>query len=345
MLYKDKQDKLLRCILQLRNHMTMLETLDKKPDKDGRIRCGYNIVGTETGRLSCYESPTGSGFNLQTVTKKHRKHFLADEGCELFGCDLAGADGWTVAAWCAYLGDRTMLDDYLFGLKPARNSALMYLKGAEVTRMTREQLKLMGKEIKGDGWLYFANKRVQHGSNYGMKERTVSDTILKDSYKFTGTPTWVPPQTTRQLQMLYFIRYGAVRQWHTFIERIINRQGYLESASGHRRIVFGRRDDNSTIQSLLSNEPQENTTFATNLAMYRLWTDPDNRTVEGRLKIEPIHQVHDALYGQYEASLREWARVKIRTYFDNPITIANQQITIPFEGHYGPAWEVWKGDI
>ncbi len=85
-------------------------------DPDGRVRCSYNVVGTDTGRLSCQGSPTGSGMNLQTVTKKLRHLFLADPGYHFFQCDLAGADGWTVAAECASLGDPTMLNDYLAGI-------------------------------------------------------------------------------------------------------------------------------------------------------------------------------------------------------------------------------------
>src|SRR5213075_147148 len=80
-------------------------------DRDGRIRAGYNIVGSETGRITCYTSPTGSGYNLQTLPNEdplkevgHPLHLgmrdlvIADEGCYLGKCDLKGADGWTVGA-------------------------------------------------------------------------------------------------------------------------------------------------------------------------------------------------------------------------------------------------------
>ena len=41
--------------------------LEDKRDKDGRLRCSYNIAGTKTFRFSSSEDPFGSGYNLQTV--------------------------------------------------------------------------------------------------------------------------------------------------------------------------------------------------------------------------------------------------------------------------------------
>jgi DNA polymerase I-like protein with 3'-5' exonuclease and polymerase domains len=105
-------DPFLNGILRHRHLEGRIETLSILPDPDGRVRCGYNVVGTETGRLTCYTSPTGAGANLQTITKSLRGNYLADPGYDFFQCDLAGADGWTVAAHCARLGDPTMLEDY-----------------------------------------------------------------------------------------------------------------------------------------------------------------------------------------------------------------------------------------
>lgn len=343
---KDHNHPIIKILLLLSNYQTQLENLEKKVDVDGRMRCGYNVVGSETGRLSCSESPTRTGYNLQTVTRSHRHLFYPDRGMDFSGCDLSGADGWTVAAWCARLGDTTMLDDYKFGLKPAKILALMYTHGATINKLTREELKKLSKSVSGDGWLYFACKCVQHGTNYGMKERTVADTILKQSYKKGGSPIWIPLHIAKQLQTLYLVRYGAILRWHQHITNQINTYGYLESATGHRRIIFGRRTDHSTIQSGLSNEPQENTTYATNLALLKLWTDPDNRTSDNGLKIEPVHQVHDALYTQYKSFMRDWAKSKIHAYFNSALRIAGQQIVIPFEGHWSTkGWEMWEGDI
>ena len=84
-------------------------------------------------------------------------------------------------------------------------------------------------------------------------------------------------------------------------------------------------------------EPQANTTCATNRAIQQLWNDPENRS-NGKLIIEPLHQVHDAVIGQFPKEVTDWAVAKIKSYFQNPLTIAGMSITIPFDGGYGASW-------
>lgn len=374
-------DPFLADILLHRKLESIQETLEVSTDPDGRIRCGYNLVGTETGRLTCYTSPTGSGANLQTITKKLRKLYRADAGYWLFQCDLSGADGWTVAAHCLRHGDPTMWDDYNYGLKPAKLVALMY-QGFPVSRMNREQLLALSNEeskpgasCDSDGWLYFACKRVQHATNYGVTEKTGADQVMKDSYKLTGNATYIEPSTFGSLQRLYFARYPGLYQWHGWCERQVFEGKNLTSSSGHTRKFFGRRKswdtkkrqmsaDHETWKEFMADEPQENTTYATNLALWKLWFDPENRSCEkfdslvatesykqdmennGKgscatrniLIIEPIHTVHDALIGQFPKEHTAWAISKIRSYFSNPLRIADTELIIPFEGAYGPSW-------
>lgn len=341
-------DEFLNGILQHRHLEGILETLSIKPDSDGRVRCGYNVVGTETGRLTCYTSPTGAGANLQTITKKLRVNYIADPGYDFFQCDLAGADGWTVAAHCQRLGDPTMLQDYYAGLKPARILALLYELGADVNLLDRDSLRNACRAVDPDGWLYFASKRVQHGTNYMMGIPTMQTQVMKDSYKLSGTPIYMEHSDCRKLQELYFSRYPGIRRWHQWSESKLVADGTLTSASGHTRVFFGRRfgkDIHETVKEFLADEPQQNTTWATNLAMLRLWNDPDNRRNDGSLIIEPLHQVHDALCGQWPVSAREWAKTKVRSYFQNELAIAGVKITIPFEGAYGPSWGECKTPI
>lgn len=335
-------DPFLEDILRWRKLDKLRVALSATTDSDNRVRCGYNVVGTETGRLTCYESPTGSGYNLQTVTSSLRRLFLADQEMAFFQCDLAGADGWTVAAHCKRLGDPTMLDDYLAGIKPAKVIALMYKYGREVATWERTKIVEASHEIseKGsEGWLYFACKRVQHGSNYGLGKNRMSDQILQDSYKKMGKTIYVSPSECIKLQILYLDhRYIGVRMWQRWVQQQLSEHGALSCASGHRRRFFGRREAHDTYMAALAHEPQANTTYATNLAALRLWSDPENKTPSGKLIIEPLHQVHDALCGQFPLEKAAWATRKIRSYFENLLVIAGQDITIPYDGGYGSSW-------
>jgi DNA polymerase I-like protein with 3'-5' exonuclease and polymerase domains len=204
--------------------------------------------------------------------------------------------------------------------------------------------------------MYFARKRVQHGSNYGMKGRTMSDQILKDSYKLYGEPCYLSPDQCELEQHYYFSRYPGVIKWHQRIKQQLKNNGYLIAANGHKRIFFGRRDDYDTFKQACADEPQENTTHAINTALLKLWSDPENRFDRGAdqgvsepppptrlrrcisLRVQPLHQIHDAILGQFKKDSTPWAIAKIRAAFDNPMTIAGQRVVIPFEGAYGESW-------
>jgi hypothetical protein len=284
-------------------------------------------------------SPTGNGANLQTITKKLRGCYRADPGKMLFQCDLSGADGWTVAAWSNALGDSTMLDDYNSGIKPARTIAAMRTSGAHISRLSQLDLKAAIKSIDIPEWLYFTCKRVQHGSNYELGDSTMSDVIMKDSWKLNGDPIYTSPSDCRLLKSLYKDhRYKGVKKWQDHTRDVLQRTGRIPSASGHTRPFFGRLQDHNTYRTALSQEPQINTSYVTNLALRNLWYDEENRDSRNHVIIEPLHQVHDALIGQFPIEKTEWALDKIRQYFNNQITIAKQPITIPFEGNYGPSW-------
>jgi len=327
-------------ILQWRQKDSLREQLDTTTTDDGRIRASYNVVGTDTGRLSCSTSNAGSGFNLQTVMALIKTLCITDDGCYMADVDLQGADGWTVAAHSARLGDDSMLNDYLAGVKPARVIAAMYLTGDKsIANLPSSQLLEITSNLDIPKWLYNACKAVQHGSCYGMGNNTTSSNILKRSWKDSGVPVYVSPKDCGLLQSLFFVRYVGVLRWQSWVKNQLNTKGYLESASGHVRHFFGRKQDNSTLQAALAHEPQINTTFATNLALKRLWQREDNRYDNGKkLFVEPLHQVHDSLVSQFKIEHEALAKRIIPDCFHNPLTIAGMTLTIPFEGGYGKYW-------
>jgi DNA polymerase I-like protein with 3'-5' exonuclease and polymerase domains len=338
---KRPDDRFITLVLKHRHLESVIETLNIKCDADGRVRCGYNVVGTETGRLTCYTSPTGAGANLQTITESLRGNYVADDDYDMFQCDLRGADGWTVAARCASLGDPTMLDDLHFGLQIAKVIVLLYELGIEINLLDRESILNACRAVNKKDWKTFACKRVQHATNYDVGVPTLCTQITKDSYKKSGKPIYMEQSQGRAFQDAYKSRYPGVSLFHSWGASKVVADGTLKSASGHTRIFFGRRFGvgvHDTIKEFLADEPQQNTTYATNLAMLNLWNDPTNRRSNGSLIIEPLHQVHDALLGQWPKVLRDWARHKIKSYFNNRLSIAGQEIVIPFEGRYGKSW-------
>jgi hypothetical protein len=166
------------------------------------------------------------------------------------------------------------------------------------------------------------------------------DQVLLDSYKVLGNPVVIQKTDAMILQDLYLLRYPGVKFWQDDCKyRLKNSRGFPEQvdASGHVRKFFGRTTDHATYRSWLSHQPQANTTYATNLAILKLWEDPSNRS-GNKLIIEPLHQVHDALCGQWPIWFREQAQAKVKSYFENELRIANTILTIPYDGGYGPSW-------
>src|SRR5271157_688758 len=326
-LSKKSDHEAIRLALEIGELRTRSQMLEIHADEDGRIRCGYNIVGTETGRITCYTSPTGSGYNLQTIPDENhlkpvghplrgglRSLFVADPGCYLFQCDLKGSDGWTIGAHLASLGDPTMLDDLRFDLKPAAVVCYMLRHGnSSLSGKKRDEVKELLKEVHKEDWDYFACKCGIWGTCYTMGPRKLSDLILVQS----EGRVFMDEAKTRSFQQAVFGRYN-VHLWHRAMERQLKQRKELVSPNGHRRRFFGRSTE--ILGQALAHEPQVNTTYATNLAAYKLWTDPENRsgsllrcvlpdrvshqsnqnTKQVALRTEPLHQVHDALIGQFK---------------------------------------------
>jgi DNA polymerase I-like protein with 3'-5' exonuclease and polymerase domains len=145
------------------------------------------------------------------------------------------------------------------------------------------------------------------------------------------------------LRDIYFARYPGIQKWHNFVRSQLGQRTRLTAASGQDRQFFGRPDE--ILTKAVAHEPQANTTYVTNLAMHNLWNDISNRLPNGTLRIQLLHQVHDALLGQFKIEDTAWAVSKIRSWFNNPIKVAHQTLIIPFEGGYGRSWGELKNAI
>ncbi len=355
-LSKQFPSQVLELAIDIGQCRTRSQYLDLKADSDGRVRSSYNLVGTDTGRITSSTSVTGSGTNLQTIADDdkskptdhplrygQRRLFIADLDHYLFQCDLKGSDGWTIGAHLNSLGDSTMLDDLRSGIKPASRIAYMLRHGVNSLKgKRRDEIKHLVEEVKKTDWDYFACKVGIWGICYLMGPDTLSDNIFEES---EGKVLLTRKQVT-EFRTAVFEGY-RVKLWHDATSRRLATKPMLTSASGHCRRFYGRPRE--VLGKALADEPQQNTTYATNRAAERMWMDPENRIqrviIDNRgqmltipFRAEPLHQVHDALIGQFHKDDVAWALPKIREWFNNPLIIAGQTITIPFEGNYGLSW-------
>lgn len=335
---KFPQDEPIEIALKLSDRLTQLKTLGCTIDSDGRIRYAANIAGTETQRHACYKSNLDTGYALHTTTETHKHLFCADDGCDLWNLDLSGADGWTIAAECAALGDTNMLEDLRAKIKPAQAVALLFEKGAEVNTWDRFVIAGAAREIDKNGWLYMACKKGIWGFCYGMGEQKQISVIADESYAETGTPLYVELSAIRNMRRCILQRYpGVAKRWRR-IDMLLERDGYLECANGSRREFFGDRRDHDTQKQAYAHHPQVMTTYCTSLAWQKMWYDPDNRGVDSRHKAMPLLLVHDSILFQAPIALRAWVKTKVPEWFNNPVTIAGTTLVVPFSGGCGPTW-------
>lgn len=338
--------KALTLAAKLRKHKKRLSALrgyNTRPN--GYISWGFNIVGAETGRISGYKPVDGMGVQPQNVDSRDKDLFLAGDGYYWLKADLEGADGWTVGACCARLGDSTMLDDLRAGLKPAQALAIAQLFGhhlisepaSELLKYKKQFKQMMVEQetVRGlkrtdyDVW-----KAVSHGSNYGMKKRTMHDNIFKKS----NGELFVPEDDCQRFQLLYYKRYKGLPKWHEYTVSQLNSTGYIDAFSGTHRNFLGRKD-NSTLRIMLAHAPQAHTSYATNKLLEKLYYLPVNRRADGlSLIIEPVNQVHDETDLLFRKNELDLCREIFFPLTKLPMKYWGVEFEIPFEVMYGENW-------
>ncbi len=337
----------------LRGAASWLDTM--QTDDDGRVRCSFANPGSETGRVLSRKWHSRSGGNLQAVSAapiNFRVLLTADLGKRMAQCDLKGADGWTVAARCAQQGDPTMLLDLQAGIRIPSLLALLMGGATFAANYDRVELRKLCKAVVKD-WRDYAFKKAQHLSNYMGSAALIQRETVRESWSETGTPTDPGKGFCERVQGLYLGRYWGLKAWWADCERQVRRCGTLEGASGQVREFLSRRWagegatrrlDHGTLKEVVASEPQMLTTYATNLALWRLWTDPENweggRVGDPRLTphVQPLLHIHDALLVQFDEARTAWAGVKLAQWFNNPVRIGNVTVTIPVEMAHGPNW-------
>jgi len=68
-----------KTILDLRSQYSLLTSISRPPDSDGRLRTAIALHTTETTRLSSTKSHFGTGTNFQNITEKARPLFCATD--------------------------------------------------------------------------------------------------------------------------------------------------------------------------------------------------------------------------------------------------------------------------
>ena len=274
-------------------------------DTDGRIRCSFNISGTETFRFSSSENAFGSGTNLQNIPKGKeddaslssddlrlpnvRKLFIPDSGFTIADCDQSGADA-QVVAW------------------EANDDILKQLFRAGVKIHAHNAKDLYGADAGADGKqepYYSRTKQGVHLSNYGGTARTLAVTIgitIHEAEKF---------------QRRWFDIHPGIKDWHRRIESDLQTRRFVANRFGYRRFYFGRIEE--LLPEALAWIPQSTVAIITNTALERIHRELPSA--------ELLLQVHDSLVFQYRTAIEERTLSSVRPLlavvvpYDDPLVI------------------------
>lgn len=271
-------------IAMVRSASVLLNTFALMPlDIDHRIRCYYNLAGTETYRLNSGKNAFDSGGNLQNIPKGDedkaaakklelinkgqrqlivpnlRKMFVPDPGMTFFDVDLDRAD-LMVVIWEADDDElRAAVRDGV-DLHTYNASALFGVPEAHITYAQRQAAKMFA-----------------HGTNYGGSARTMAANC-----GFTVHQSDV-------MQRRWFAAHPGIKEWHRRTEAQLQASREVRNIFGFRRRYFDRIE--SVLPEALAWQPQSTVALVINTG----WKRVRNSLPE----VEILLQVHDSLAGQF----------------------------------------------
>lgn len=305
---------IINCIADIRTLGQFLSNfLLKELDIDGRMRCSYNIGGSESGksapktyRLSSSENAFGSGTNLQNIPSEKSKSlgkaaargniaaigdpyqfpnirsmFVPDPDHTWFDGDLDRAD-LQVVVWEA--------DDQM--LKAALHmGADIHLMNAFVLDRREpppleELVETHPKYRDHRGPLKLQREFAKvfcHGTNYGGGARTMAAN--------TGRTI----ADIDRAQRLWFGAHPGIKKWHDRVADQIKRFRFVENRFGYRWYIFDRID--SLLPEAIAWIPQSTVSIVIN----RIWMNIYDRLPS----VEVLLQVHDSLCGQFHTSQKD----------------------------------------
>lgn len=271
-----------RKIRELRSLGVFLTTfIEARADLDGRMRCSYNICGTDTYRFASRQNAFGTGLNLQNVPAggeleddgdlelpNVRTIFIPDVGKEFFDIDLDSAD-LRVVAWessCKWLKDTLAA-----GKKPYVEVMREYFQNPDMSKKTHPLQ-------------YAMFKALCHGTHYLGTAQGISPRIGLDVKKVEKIQEW------------YFGLCPEIKKWHEEVKKQMSGRRWIQNVFGYKFHIFDRVEGNVFNQGVAW-IPQSTVGCLIN----RAYKNIDDNLPE----VDVLLQVHDSLAGQYPIENRE----------------------------------------
>lgn len=312
-------EKLPLSILNVRELNKMKGTYIDAKLLNNVLYCSFVPTATLTFRSGSRVNSFGFGTNRQNLPKhsdlgvKYRNCLIARPGTIFVACDQRSAEDWIVQGIIADTSGNTKgLDELKSGVNRHKKLASFLFSKPEA-------------EIDKAGMEYYLGKRTRHAGNYGMRETTMANNLLKDGFP-------IPEPYCKWLLMKFHEAEPSIRNvFHKWVEDTVNRTRTLRNPLGFERIFFGLRpySDNSDIfRQAYAQIPQS--TIACNNGMAIIYLDEhdcsilddnhDSVTLEVEDNFDAVQHAVDLMIKAYDRVIR----------FPNGL-----ELTIPIEVEIG----------
>lgn len=288
-----------RKIAELRSLGVFHSTFVLAPlDVDGRMRCTFNVCGTETYRFASSKNAFDTGMNMQNIPKggeleedglelpNIRKLFIPDPGMTMFDIDLDSAD-LRIVTWesdCKW-----MKENFAAGRKPYVEVMKEYYHDQSMSKNSHPREYAMFKSLC-------------HGTNY------------------LGTADGIAPRIgllvheTERIQKWYFGLCPEIEKWQNEIKKQVSGRRYVQNAFGYRNYFFDRIEG-TVFNQAVAWIPQSTVACLIN----RAWGTIEDNMPEAEILI----QVHDSLVGQVPTSRKSELLPRIAELATVPIPYAD----------------------
>lgn len=306
-----------RIILEMRHLGKIRGTyFEMELDPDNRIRCSFNPVGTENGRLSSSKTIFGKGGNMQNLPPEMLKFLIADPGCFVYNIDLSQAENRIVAYTAP---EPNMMKAFEDGIDIHRSTAALIFN-----KPWKEISDESGSSSIGGG-LYserFWGKKSNHSLNYDL------------SFRAFALVCEIQDAEAKYIVDRYHSVYPGVRQYHAWIRAQLSKDRTLINCLGRRRLFTGRWGDDLWKQAYAF-IPQS--TVADIINMRGMAFVMDSPYFKGA---EILNQVHDSLvlqisYEQVPVIRHAEMLKRLVDSLQTPLSYRGMSFSIPADTHVG----------
>jgi len=307
-----KEAAIIKEMRTLRKLSSTYTNLDKI-DKDNRIRCSYNPVGTVTGRLSSSKNIFDTGMNMQNWPHHLLRYLLPDEEYVYYSADLSQAENRIVA----YVGRVPRMIDAFENGKDVHALTASLIFNKPVDEISSEE----GSSNLGTGTQSerFWGKKTNHSFNYDL------------GYRKFALIVEIPENESKWLLESYHKIYPEVRgNYHQLVKVFLVKDRTLTNLFGRKRLFLDRWGD-ELFKDAYAQIPQSTTADKINeQGLSYIYYNQDKFK-----EVELLIQVHDSIGFQIPLSA-SWTRhaeilFDIKKSLETPLRWNDIEFVIPVD--------------